>query len=114
MADTDKLQQVLDNLLSNAVKYSPQPGKIELEGKCLESCYQINIRDYGIGMNQETVERIFDKFYRADSGNTGIGGLGLGMNIAQQIILDHQGQISVASTPGEGTCVSVQLPLATG
>ena len=111
LADTDKLQQVFDNLLSNAVKYSTSPGKISVQSKFLEDGYQIEICDQGIGMNKEELERIFDKFYRADSSNTSIGGLGIGMSIVQQIIQGHQGEIRVASTLGQGTCVTLKLPV---
>ena len=112
LADTDKLQQVFDNLLSNAVKYSPQPGLIQLQSERIDSFFQLTIRDQGIGMSAEEVERVFDKFYRVDSSNTSVGGLGLGMSIVQQIIQGHQGSIQVDSAPGQGTSVTLQLPLA--
>ena len=112
LADTEKLQQVFDNLLSNAVKYSTAPGNIRLQSKVVENSYQLEICDQGIGMSEEEMVRIFDKFYRADTSNTSIGGLGIGMSIVQQIVQGHQGDIRVASTLGQGTCVTLQLPLA--
>ena len=112
LADQDKLQQVLDNLLSNAIKYSPQGGRVVVSCERLEGVCRLGVRDYGIGMHKEQVERVFDKFYRADSGNTSIGGLGLGMNIAQQIVQGHQGQIWVESVLTEGTLVTLTLPLS--
>ncbi len=112
LADQDKLQQVIDNLLSNAVKYSPEPGDIRIRSKLVADSYQLEICDQGIGMSDEEVVRVFDKFYRADSSNTSIGGLGIGMSIVQQIIQGHQGDIRIESTLGQGTCVTLRLPLA--
>jgi signal transduction histidine kinase len=61
-------------------------------------------------MSAEECERIFDKFYRADSAKTTVTGLGLGMSIVKAIIEGHEGRIWVESTPGEGTCVSLEIP----
>ena len=110
-ADPRRIGQVLDNLLSNAVKYSPAGGTIIVQldpGK--EHC-TISIRDQGIGMNAEQVERIFDKFYRADASTTAVPGVGLGMTIVKELIESHGSEIAVASAPGQGTTISFTLPL---
>ena len=68
------------------------------------------ITNSGVGMNQEQLDRIFEKFYRADASDTAVGGLGLGMSIARKIVQTHGGNIQVESTEGEGTTVTVHLP----
>ena len=108
--DRHKIVQVLENLISNAVKYSSDKGGIRVTGAMTESGYRLTVADTGIGMTPEQVERVFDKFYRADYRNTAIGGLGLGMNIVRQIIEGHGGDIRVDSEPGRGTVVTVDLP----
>jgi PAS domain S-box-containing protein len=111
MLDRHRINQVLDNLLSNAVKYSPDGGDITLGGGYKDGLWEIRIEDHGIGMTPEQVERIFDKFYRADRSDTAVSGLGLGMSIARQIIEAHGGKIVVESTSGKGTTVSFTLPV---
>lgn len=112
--DRGKIGQVLENLLSNAVKYSPAGGTIRVSAHQAAGQVEVTVSDQGIGMTTAQVERIFDKFYRADTGNTAIGGLGLGMAIARNIVEAHTGRIWVDSTPGKGTRVSFTLPLAGG
>jgi signal transduction histidine kinase len=110
--DLHRMTQVFENLVSNAVKYSPRGGMITVSGETVGSEYIVSISDQGIGMTPEQREKIFEKFYRADSSNTAIGGLGLGMSIARQIVEVHGGRIWVESEPGVGTRVSCTLPLA--
>lgn len=112
-ADSGKITQVLENLLSNAVKYSPGGGAIRMTAEMIDNFYQLTVSDKGIGMTPQQVERVFDKFYRADYANTAVGGLGLGMAIARNIIEAHGGTIRVESELGKGTNVTFTLPLAT-
>jgi signal transduction histidine kinase len=109
-ADRGKLRQVVDNLLSNAIKYSPEGGSIRIAARRLPEGTEIVVEDHGIGMTDEQVGRIFEKFYRGDASNTALPGIGLGMSIVWQIIKEHDGHIEVHSTPGEGTRVRVVLP----
>ncbi len=109
--DREKIHQVMENLLSNAVKYSPAGGTITVRTALVGNCFEIAVADQGIGMTSDQVERIFDKFYRADTSNTAIGGLGLGMTIVRKIVAGHGGEISVTSEKGRGTTVVVALPL---
>ena len=109
--DREKIHQVMENLLSNAVKYSPAGGTITVRTALVGNCFEIAVADQGIGMTSDQVERIFDKFYRADTSNTAIGGLGLGMTIVRKIVDGHGGEISVTSEKGRGTTVVVALPL---
>lgn len=111
MIDVHRINQVMENLLSNAIKYSPQKGSISIVTE-LEGLYcKVAVIDQGIGMSEQQVARIFDKFYRADASNTAIRGLGLGMSIVKQIIEEHSGKIWVESTPGKGTRVYFTLPV---
>ncbi|HKJ05190.1 MAG TPA: PAS domain-containing sensor histidine kinase [Geopsychrobacteraceae bacterium] len=109
-ADRHRITQVLDNLLSNTAKYSPADSEVVITGRQLPADCEVRIKDHGIGMTPEQIEKIFDKFYRADSANTAISGLGLGMNIAHQIIRAHGGNIQVESVKGQGTAVVFTLP----
>jgi len=111
MADIDKMRQVFENILSNAVKYSPEGGEIRITGEIVEDRYQVSIEDKGIGMIPDQVERIFDKFYRADYSNTAIPGTGLGMNIVKYLVEAHGGEMRVESEVGKGTTVRFTIPL---
>jgi len=111
-ADRFAIAQVLENVFSNAVKYSPEGSVIKLEVEAHGENAQIVIADQGVGMTPEQLERVFDKFYRADASNTAIPGTGLGMTIVKHIVEAHGGQVRVKSMPGHGTRVSFTLPLA--
>lgn len=109
--DRGKMLRVFDNLLSNAVKYSPAGGTIRIGGGVREGWLEISIADEGIGMTPEQVGRVFDKFYRADTSDTAVQGLGLGLTLSKGIIEAHGGCIWVESEPGKGTRVTFRLPL---
>ncbi len=111
MIDRHRFSQVLDNLLSNAIKYSPEGGAIILKVCVNETCLEFQIEDNGMGMSEEQLEQIFNKFYRADSSNTAISGLGLGMSVAKQIVEAHGGDIKVESKLGVGTTTIFTLPI---
>lgn len=108
--DYHRVSQVLENLLSNAVKYSPEGSHVVLRGKPITEGWDISVEDHGIGMNQEQLSRIFDKFYRANPSDTRVKGLGLGMSIVKHIIEAHGGTIRAQSVEGKGTTVSFVLP----
>nr|WP_320049552.1 ATP-binding protein [uncultured Desulfuromonas sp.] len=109
--DQNKMVQVIENLLSNAVKYSPKGGTIRIQSHKETNSFLLSVSDEGIGMTPAQVERIFDKFYRVDGTNTAVGGLGLGMSIAKNIIEAHHGEIWVESNIGQGTTSYIRLPL---
>jgi len=111
MVAKDKIRQVFENILSNAVKYSPEGGTIRITGNVVEDHYQVSIEDQGIGMTPEQVEKIFDKFYRADASNTAIPGTGLGMSIVKYLVEAHGGEVWVESRKGKGTTVRFTIPL---
>ncbi|WP_305041156.1 sensor histidine kinase [Geoalkalibacter sp.] len=111
IVDRQRIAQVLDNLLSNACKYSPGGGMIRVAGRKRDRDYLLSVSDEGIGMTAEEVERVFDKFYRADGSNTAVAGIGLGMSMARTLVEAHGGRIWVKSSPGQGTTVYFTLPL---
>jgi PAS domain S-box-containing protein len=109
--DQHRMNQVLENILSNAKKYSPPNGLISIVVSKEDNQFSIKVVDQGIGMSPEVVSHIYDKFYRADESDTSVSGLGLGMSIVQQIVIDHGGDITVDSVEGEGTSVSIKIPI---
>lgn len=109
--DGNRIIQVLNNLLDNAIKYSPGGGIIKLQTMTDSDTVTVSVTDQGIGMTPEQVEHIFERFYRAEFVNLATSGLGLGMSIVKQVIVDHGGEIAVASRLGEGTTVSFTLPI---
>lgn len=110
VADRHRLGQVFDNLLSNAVKYSPAGGLVKISGSRHEHELLICVADQGVGLTEEQVGRVFEKFYRVDNSTTAVRGLGLGLNISRSIIEAHGGRIWLRSTPGEGTRFYFTLP----
>ena len=110
LADGNKMTQVFENLISNAIKYSPDGGEVEVRSALKNNHLRIDIEDQGSGMSAEECERIFDKFYRADSAKNTATGLGLGMSIVKAIVEGHDGRIWVESTQGKGTCVALEIP----
>ncbi len=111
--DRQRINQVLENLLSNAVKYSPKGKKVILSGRPVPNGWEISVTDHGIGMSQEQLSKVFDKFYRAKPTDAKAQGLGLGMSIVRHIVEAHGGSIRVESTEGEGTTVTFNLPSST-
>ncbi len=109
--DPGKMTQVMDNVLSNAVKYSPVGGVIKVTANIKKDLLSISISDSGIGMTEQQCQQVFDKFYRADTSNTAVGGLGLGMNIAKSIVEAHGGTIRVESVERKGTKVHFTIPV---
>jgi PAS domain S-box-containing protein len=111
-ADRAKLQQAVLNVLSNAYKYSPGSNAVQV--RCVRDASSrragIEIRDHGMGMTPEQLARLFERFYRADTSGH-IPGTGLGMSIVKEIVELHGGEVGVTSAPGEGTTVTLWLPL---
>jgi len=113
IGDPSLLNTVWDNLLTNAIKYTNPGGSIDLSIDVKAEYMIVRFSDTGIGMKPEELERIFDRFYRADSARTrSIEGTGLGLSIAAAIVKLHGGQIHVRSTENEGTSFIVEMPLA--
>jgi len=110
--DKQRLEQVFVNILSNAIKYTPDGGKIDItvtEGK---NKVITTVTDNGIGIPAEDIAHLFERFYRVEKSRTSdAGGTGLGLAIAKEIVEAHGGRISVQSVSGEGTAVTVELPV---
>lgn len=113
--DCARLERVLQNLLSNAVKYSPNGGFVDVSLRREEAGDQawavLAIRDYGVGIPPEDLPRVFERFYRASNVSQRIGGTGLGLAGARQIVEQHGGEIAVDSQPNAGSTFTVRLPL---
>jgi PAS domain S-box-containing protein len=109
--DPERITQVLENLLSNAVKYSEDNSEVVIKLNSSEAWLKVTVSDQGVGMTTEQVAKVFDDFYRAGNSNTAVSGLGLGMGIVRQIVLEHGGDIWVESFPDVGTNVYFTLPV---
>jgi two-component system phosphate regulon sensor histidine kinase PhoR len=108
----DKLHMTnaIENLVDNALKYGNGHSQIELELMRSESEIVIRVRDNGIGMAPEVVNKIFEKFYRVQNGNIqNDRGFGIGLNYVKYVIEAHHGKISVNSRPGAGSCFQITL-----
>jgi two-component system phosphate regulon sensor histidine kinase PhoR len=113
-ADELHFTNMLSNLFDNAVKYSRPdvPPEIRVSTQDIGTGIRIGIQDNGIGMNKETVSRIFERFYRAHTGNVhNVKGFGLGLSYVKSVVDAHQGTIRVDSSPGKGTLFTVDVPV---
>lgn len=110
--DQDKMTQVLDNILSNAIKYSPDGGTITCRVVKKNHQLLVSVADEGMGISYERLEKIFERFYRADKSRTReLGGTGLGLAISKELVEAHQGKIWATSREGKGTTIFFTLPL---
>ena len=106
LADDRQLEQVLRNMIINALQAMPKGGKLTISSHAVEDGVRVLLKDTGVGMGEETVSQIFVPFF-----TTRTKGTGLGLSIVQKIIDNHGGNISVNSTPGNGTTFEVYLPV---
>ncbi|MBN2794924.1 MAG: HAMP domain-containing protein [Clostridia bacterium] len=109
--DREKIHQCLSNLIANAIKYNEPGGHVIVRLINRRNTFAIRVIDDGIGIKEEELPFIFDRFYRADKArNRKTGGTGLGLSIVQQIIQLHQGDIRVESTINQGTSIEIEIP----
>ena len=110
--DRDRKKQVLLNLVSNAVDHTPNGGKVTLSLRCAEDWACLSIEDTGAGIAEDELPHIFERFYRVDRSRQrkASGGVGLGLSIANWIVINHGGRIEVESEPGVGSKFSIWLP----
>jgi signal transduction histidine kinase len=123
MGDGDRLAQVFSNLVDNALKHTPAGGIVTLRARLTDpstapgtgSEIQVDVMDTGVGIPQEALPHIFERFYQADPSRPGgeMHGTGLGLAIVKEIVGTHGGKISVRSTPDTGSMITITLPLTT-
>lgn len=111
-ADRDKMMDVFVNLIDNAVKFTPQDGKVTISAHTSEGSMYLKVSDTGIGIPEDKIPKLFERFYQVDSSEKRrYGGTGLGLYICKKIVEDHKGDIHVTSEEGKGTTIHIRLPL---
>lgn len=112
--DPDRYAQILNNLLHNAMKFTPEGKRITVRMAIQEDEFEISISDTGRGMTEEEIQRIWDRFYKADPARSGQegGGTGLGLTIVKHLVSGMNGHIAVKSRPGAGSTFTLRFPLA--
>lgn len=110
VGDAEKMKQVMLNLLTNAVKYNREGGRVEVECGQVDEYVTIKVSDTGLGISQDALPHIFEKFYRVADSEGYTQGTGLGLAIAKRIVESHGGDIEVSSVAGEGTTFNITLP----
>jgi signal transduction histidine kinase len=108
LGDPDRLKQVLLNLIDNALRHTDPPGQVTLSLTCQVSMAQVTVADSGCGIPSADLPHIFERFYR---GRNGRSSTGLGLSIVKWIVEEHNGEITVASEPGQGASFTIRLPI---
>ena len=106
--DPDRIKQVFINIIDNAVKYTTEKGQVLIEEVLEDGCVKITVKDTGVGIPAQDIDRVKEKFYKA---NNSVRGSGIGLAVADEIIKQHQGLLFLESTEGVGTTVTVVLPI---
>lgn len=107
--DPDRLKQVFINIIDNAVKYTVDKGQVLIEQREEEGCVRISVKDTGIGIPEQDIDRVKEKFYKA---NKTVRGSGIGLSVSDEIVKQHNGLLFIESTEGIGTTVTVVLPVS--
>ena len=108
LGDTNRLKQVFINIIDNAVKYTESGGQVLVSQEIEEACVRISVTDTGVGIPAQDIDRVKEKFYKA---NKTVRGSGIGLAVADEIIKQHQGLLFIESTEGVGTKATIVLPL---
>ena len=112
LADLSRIEKVLLNLLTNAIKFTPAGGGIIVSYRAMGQQLHLEITDTGVGIPEHELPFIFDRFRQVDGSSTRTyQGAGIGLALVRELILEHKGSITVRSSLGKGTCMSVRLPL---
>jgi len=111
--NADYIERAVSNLIDNASKYTPDGGQIRVRANANGQSVTVEVSDNGIGIPQDDIPRIFERFYRVDrSRSREMGGTGLGLSIVKHVAQVHGGQIEVDSSPGQGSTFRLKLPTA--
>lgn len=110
--DRLRLEQVVNNFLSNAVKYSPQGKQVIVNSKIEFGNLVVSVQDFGIGIEQQHLTRLFERYFRIDNTAMRFEGLGLGLFISAEILIRHKGSFWIESSPGSGSIFYFRLPLS--
>jgi signal transduction histidine kinase len=111
--DADRVGEVLGNLLLNAIKYSPSGGDVRVVVEEIGESVRVSVADFGLGIPQHSLPRIFEPFYRATNATEGSArGMGLGLSIAKELVVAHGGEMTVESVLGRGSTFAFALPYA--
>jgi signal transduction histidine kinase len=113
MGDAGQLERAILNVLSNAIKFTPAGGSVSLEAKRANGQLLVSVHDTGVGISGEDLPKLFRPFFRSSSTyKQAVPGTGLGLVIVKSILEGHKGSVDVSSTPGEGTTVTLRIPVA--
>jgi PAS domain S-box-containing protein len=109
--DHYRLEQVMNNFLTNAIKYSPPGTKILVNSKVEQGNILVSVQDFGIGIEPQNLDKLFDRYYRVDNTGMRFDGLGLGLFISAEILKRHRGDFWIESEPDQGSTFYFRLPL---
>jgi len=113
LGDREQLTKALRNLIDNAIVYSPSKTKVAIGVRADNDIVEINVTDQGIGIPENALERVFERFYRIDPARSrATGGTGLGLSIVKHVVANHGGEVKVWSVEGSGSTFTLRLPLA--
>ncbi len=109
--DESHIVQVLTNLISNAIKYSPESQNVEIYLSLISNFVKVSVKDYGMGISEDEITKVFGRFYRVSATQKSFPGLGIGLYICEQIVTNHGGTLWVESKINEGSLFSFTLPI---
>ncbi len=110
VCDRNRIMQVITNIVANAIKFSPEGGEIRIQHEGLKNAYRMKVSDEGIGIPEEELDQVFDKFYQSSGSRTQTGGTGLGLAICREIIDLHHGRIWAENNAGKGASILFEIP----
>ncbi|WP_088042238.1 cell wall metabolism sensor histidine kinase WalK [Bacillus sp. EAC] len=111
--DQERIHQLLVILIDNAMKFTKENDVIQISCEQVKNNFVLKVQDSGIGIKEENMDRIFDRFFQEDESRTSNSGIGLGLSIAKWIVEEHSGKIKVQSKLGQGTMFEITLPINT-